>query len=537
MDSELPGFIAYTGLRYGNSFIRIRQRCSAFQWSTSTIGSGTCTPQTQFETFSSMTLCICATNNCNQDRTTCEISISNTSTVASIDAFIPTLSEHVPCNFTNGSSLVCTEQPYVNSLACEQYVRNNSLLCAITMNGTQIIQTALVEADYERYLSEKVYQLKLLYTNNSGSQYNETTNNVYYKYSFSTTQSLEECACTNSSFCNSDMNTCALLNTQSTMTITSATASTQSMTSVQVNSNATTANSTVIASTQSMTSVQGNSNATAANSNATTVNSTVIASTQSMTSVQVNSNATTVNSTVIASTQSMTSVQGNSNATVANSNATTVNSTVIASTQSMTSVQVNSNATTVNSTVIASTQSMTSVQGNSNATVANSNATTVNSTVIASTQSMTSVQGNSNATAANSNATTVNSTVIASTQSMTSVQVNSNATTINSTVIASTQSMTSVQINSNATVVTNTTRTTTTATTSTTGTTSTTSLDQQNLVTGEPGLGKAATAGIVCGIIFSALLFIGEILFFKFVYSRMCGPSGTERSVAYHADG
>ncbi|CAF4398639.1 unnamed protein product, partial [Adineta steineri] len=51
----------------------------------------------------------------------------------------------------------------------------------------------------------------------------------------------------------------------------------------------------------------------------------------------------------------------------------------------------------------------------------------------------------------------------------------------------------------------------------------------------EPGLGSAATAGIACGIIFSALLFIGEIVFFKFIYARNSGGGGAERSVNYHA--
>ncbi|CAF4850754.1 unnamed protein product [Rotaria sp. Silwood1] len=49
---------------------------------------------------------------------------------------------------------------------------------------------------------------------------------------------------------------------------------------------------------------------------------------------------------------------------------------------------------------------------------------------------------------------------------------------------------------------------------------------------GETGLGKAATAGIACGIIFSALIFTVEIIYFKFIYSGGAN-SGPSRSAAY----
>ncbi|CAF1213193.1 unnamed protein product [Rotaria sordida] len=46
------------------------------------------------------------------------------------------------------------------------------------------------------------------------------------------------------------------------------------------------------------------------------------------------------------------------------------------------------------------------------------------------------------------------------------------------------------------------------------------------------GLGRAATAGLACGIIFSVLIFTGEIIFFKFFYSESTS-NGHDRSVAY----
>ncbi|CAF3600985.1 unnamed protein product [Rotaria sp. Silwood1] len=46
-----------------------------------------------------------------------------------------------------------------------------------------------------------------------------------------------------------------------------------------------------------------------------------------------------------------------------------------------------------------------------------------------------------------------------------------------------------------------------------------------DVVTGETGLGQAAAAGIACGIIFSALIFTGEIIFFKVFHA-----SGSDRA-------
>ncbi|CAF3477047.1 unnamed protein product, partial [Rotaria sp. Silwood2] len=53
--------------------------------------------------------------------------------------------------------------------------------------------------------------------------------------------------------------------------------------------------------------------------------------------------------------------------------------------------------------------------------------------------------------------------------------------------------------------------------------------------TGEPGLGKAAAAGLACGIIFSALIFTVEIIYFKFIYSGGAN-SGLSRSAAYRSE-
>jgi hypothetical protein len=42
-------------------------------------------------------------------------------------------------------------------------------------------------------------------------------------------------------------------------------------------------------------------------------------------------------------------------------------------------------------------------------------------------------------------------------------------------------------------------------------------------VKGEPGLGSAATAGIVCGIALFAVIVAAEIVFFKRIYPKITG--------------
>ncbi|CAF1679888.1 unnamed protein product, partial [Adineta ricciae] len=112
---------------------------------------------------------------------------------------------------------------------------------------------------------------------------------------------------------------------------------------------------------------------------------------------------------------------------------------------------------------------------------------------------------------------------------------NATTTTVTTTAAANTTTATStIPVNATTATTTATAATAAANTTTNISTSSTSSsVGQQNLVTGETGLGKSATAGLVCGIIFSALLFIGEILFFKFIFPRLSGPTGAEHSVTY----
>ncbi|CAF1628262.1 unnamed protein product, partial [Adineta ricciae] len=250
----------YSGLRYTNTFFRyLEQACSGYQMYSDTTANGTCNSPSSFETFSSMRFCICATDSCNKNISTCEASNFNLGDALVPDSFIPSLYAFVPCNHTYNSSIICTEQPFINASLCDDYVKKNSVLCAISSSGTQTIQTALVEIDYGRYLSEKVYQLRSLNANDgSNRSYSETTNIAYYTYASATTSLLQECVCTNLSYCNYNMTTCAPQNTgttaTTTITTTAAANTTTATSTMSANATTTTVTTTAAANTTNNTS-------------------------------------------------------------------------------------------------------------------------------------------------------------------------------------------------------------------------------------------------------------------------------------------
>lgn len=223
-------FIVYNGLRYLNTLRPfIQTRCPDFVFvqngnTVTDIGAGSCGQPRIFETFSQFQLCICATDNCNQDYDSCINSTSLNNNITQLSDFMPILNATIQCDDTLNASNICQEQPFINVSLCEDYVRNNSVLCAITVNGTTITQTPLIYEDYEMYLSEKIYEARSAINGTTGSSYNETQTNVYYAYPANDAESIEECACTSYSLCNQNINTClsqTALPTDTTMLTTS----------------------------------------------------------------------------------------------------------------------------------------------------------------------------------------------------------------------------------------------------------------------------------------------------------------------------
>ncbi|CAF1508445.1 unnamed protein product [Adineta steineri] len=458
MNGDEADIYIYNGLHYINSFDQyIGKYCQNFSSGTNdtNIGSGFCSPA-PFETFLYMQLCICATDNCNQDMTTCNNSAYNTSTDIELDNLMPNLTSLIQCDYTSNSSVTCTEQPYVNISACEDYVRNNTVLCAITINGTQTIQESLTNENYERYLSDKLYQWKSSTSNNL--DFGQTDTNFNYNY-FVNNAVTNECFCTTPSYCNDNYDTCVSqtsLHTQATMSATSSIS-----------------NTTISIFTSAF--------------NGTAVTSTAATSVQTVTSIYTGATMTLVNASLATSVTAASATSNTITSVTTHTNASSTNNPI-------TSV-------TTNTAASATSNAITSVAANTTASATNSAITSV------TTNAITSVTNHTNTSSTNNAITSV------TTHTATSATVNATtAINTNSTAITTMHITTNTNISTNA---------------------STTTIS--GLVGLEPGLGSAATAGIACGIIFSALLFIGEIVFFKFIYARNSGGGGAERSVNYHA--
>ncbi|CAF1242430.1 unnamed protein product [Rotaria sordida] len=160
-----------------------------------------------FELYTNMQICVCTNDNCNENFTTCQDSAMNSMNMSSSIDFVPNLTSIIQCNDTLNAPNICTEHPFIDTSLCQDYIRNTSVLCAITINETMITQRALIYENYEIYISEKVYQVPPILSNTSNNSFIETATAVYYKYIGPAATPVEECACTNS-LCNQNITTC-----------------------------------------------------------------------------------------------------------------------------------------------------------------------------------------------------------------------------------------------------------------------------------------------------------------------------------------
>ncbi|CAF3316027.1 unnamed protein product [Rotaria sp. Silwood2] len=208
--SQEISFTLYDGLRYMNTFRRIIEKNCNNTVNISQAGTGawSCGVRLPFESYTVMQICVCASEDCNTNFDTCRNSTMNTTNMSSLMNFMPNLTSIIQCDDTLNASNICTEHPFINVSLCQDYVRNASVLCAITINNSTTTQQSLIYENYEIYLSEKVYQARSIPSNASNNTFNETATNVYYKYTDSTALPIEECVCTNS-FCNQNITICA----------------------------------------------------------------------------------------------------------------------------------------------------------------------------------------------------------------------------------------------------------------------------------------------------------------------------------------
>ncbi|CAM4823843.1 unnamed protein product [Rotaria magnacalcarata] len=183
--SEIPDIASavYNGLRYMNTMHQLTQKSCIATVPTSSVDTGawSCEGKLPYETYTSVDLCICATDNCNQNLTFCQKSVTNTTNMPASTDFMPNLTSIISCNDATKENYTCSAHPYINVSLCQGYVINNTVLCAISTSGTTITQLSLIGENYEVYLSEKIYQANSIPTNATKTSSNETQTNFYFK--------------------------------------------------------------------------------------------------------------------------------------------------------------------------------------------------------------------------------------------------------------------------------------------------------------------------------------------------------------------
>ena len=210
INTSNSSYSVFDGLRYTNTFRRFIQKyCSLWPISNETIvdvGSAACRSNPAFENFEEAQLCICATDNCNSNWDACHNSTELNNNVPSLPDFMPDLNVTINCSDVTDAPNICLEHHYVLPAICQEYVKKNSVMCAITVAGTGATKTSLIEENYEAYLDEKIYQIRSTFIINR-DLCGESDSNAYCSYSNNDINSIKDCACT-SSLCNQDYNTC-----------------------------------------------------------------------------------------------------------------------------------------------------------------------------------------------------------------------------------------------------------------------------------------------------------------------------------------
>ncbi|CAF1152932.1 unnamed protein product [Rotaria sordida] len=269
-------------------------------------GAWSCDVRLAFESYINMQICVCANNNCNDNIDTCRNSLTNSMNLSSSVDFIPNLTSIIQCNDTLNAPYICTEHSFINVSRCQDYIRNTSVLCAITVINSMITQRSLIYENYEIYLSEKVYQATSMFSNASNNSLVETATKIYYKYIGPAATPAEECACTNS-LCNQNITICApqtTITASFTSTTTSFTTATSSTSTTRSSSTSTTTSSTT--ATSSTATTRSSSTSTTRSSSTSTTRSSSTSTTTSSSTLTTRSSST---STTKTSTQ-QNSVQG-----------------------------------------------------------------------------------------------------------------------------------------------------------------------------------------------------------------------------------
>jgi hypothetical protein len=206
-----------------NTYKTISQRCQGFS-DTTDIGYGVCLPLS-FELFDISILCICATNMCNQNFTSCQSSVNyqieSNSAPSVLPSVAPAFTTPISCvdttNLLGDSSTMssfCAEysSPYINVTECNEYVVNNTVLCIYISSGGNPYPFASTSDDYNLFLSGAIIGI------NERSQdpnivqfYNESSSYFYVNWNETfddnTTLIVQRCLCAEDN-CNSNLMIC-----------------------------------------------------------------------------------------------------------------------------------------------------------------------------------------------------------------------------------------------------------------------------------------------------------------------------------------
>ncbi len=215
--------ISYDCIYLTNSYRLVTKRCQGFT-NTSDIGYGLCS-RLSFEYFDMDLLCICATDLCNENLTTCQQSVDSNPNLPSLPSPIPLLtkpSSRITCQDTPlgilNSTYYCVRDstPYINMTECEEYVRNHTVLCMYleSDHGNYLTVVAVPDEDYEYVLADQIQLMQQMAVKSNVEQfYNETKNAFYVHWKAilanrdNYTMIYNKCFCLTNN-CNMNLTTC-----------------------------------------------------------------------------------------------------------------------------------------------------------------------------------------------------------------------------------------------------------------------------------------------------------------------------------------
>ena len=215
-------------------FIKTRN-CDGFS-ATNDTGIGKC-DLLPYETASNMTLCICSTDYCNTNLQVCQTSLQRNPDVTPLPNIISSLSDTIQC--ADGSDSFSSFSPnqddssIIDAAECKDYFQTHSVLCTILVGTVSpTIQNALIEENYQSYLTNRLHALKILRQQVTTEIPIQTDFNIYVTYNTGI-ETFQECACLQNSSCNNNINTCisGVIQTETTASTISASTSPTDLTS------------------------------------------------------------------------------------------------------------------------------------------------------------------------------------------------------------------------------------------------------------------------------------------------------------------